>query len=126
MDCVPTLKLSCDKYVSIFEMSTHYLFTSPVNKKCVKISKNALNDNRNVANSRPVYYSSLDPFGQRSHYISIKFPLHKQSENPWVWCSCFNFTVSLILKQLKTPKLLTLLPKVCTRCWTASGLLSAL
>ena len=36
---------------------------------------------RKVASSRPVYYSILKPFGQRSHYISIKFPLHKQSEN---------------------------------------------
>ena len=27
------------------------------------------------------YFSFLDPFGQRSHHISIKFPLHKQSEN---------------------------------------------
>ena len=26
----------------------------------------------------------LDPFGQRVQYISIKFPLHKQSENLWV------------------------------------------
>jgi hypothetical protein len=32
---------------------------------------------RKVASSRPV----LDPLGQRSQYISIKFPLHKQSEN---------------------------------------------
>ena len=30
--------------------------------------------------SRPVD-SILNSFGQRSHYISIKFPLHKQSEN---------------------------------------------
>ena len=34
-----------------------------------------------VANSRPVYYSILELFGQRSQYISIKFPLHKPSEN---------------------------------------------
>ena len=26
-----------------------------------------------VASSRPVYYSILDPLGQRSQYISIKF-----------------------------------------------------
>ena len=32
--------------------------------------------------SRPVYYSILKSFGQRSQYISIKPPLHKQSENP--------------------------------------------
>ena len=32
--------------------------------------------------SSPVYYSILNSFGQRSQYISIKFPLHKQSENP--------------------------------------------
>ena len=30
----------------------------------------------------PVYYSILNSFGQRSQYRSIKFPLHKQSENP--------------------------------------------
>ena len=39
---------------------------------------------RKVASSRPVYYSILDHFVQRSQYISIKIPLHKQSENPWV------------------------------------------
>ena len=37
---------------------------------------------RKVASSRPVYYSILNSFGQWSQYISIKFPLHKQSENP--------------------------------------------
>ena len=36
-----------------------------------------------VASSRPFYYSILESFGQRSEYISIKFPLHKESENPW-------------------------------------------
>ena len=30
----------------------------------------------------PVYYSILNSFGLRSQNISIKFPLHKQSENP--------------------------------------------
>ena len=34
-----------------------------------------------VASSRVVYYSISNSFGQRSHYISIKFPLHKPSEN---------------------------------------------
>ena len=38
---------------------------------------------RKVASSRLVYYSILESFGQRSQYISIKFPLHKESENPW-------------------------------------------
>merc|ERR1719266_2534793 len=37
-----------------------------------------------VPSSRPGYYSMLYLFGQRSQYISIKFPLHKQSENPRV------------------------------------------
>ena len=32
-----------------------------------------------VASSRPVYYSILEHLGKRSHYISIKFPLHKPS-----------------------------------------------
>ena len=36
---------------------------------------------RKVASSRPVYYSILNSFGQRSQYISTKFPLHKLSEN---------------------------------------------
>ena len=39
---------------------------------------------RRVASSRMVYYSILETFGQRSKYISIKFPLHKHSENAWV------------------------------------------
>ena len=37
-----------------------------------------------VARSRLDNYSILESFGQRSQYISIKIPLHKQSENPWV------------------------------------------
>ena len=37
-----------------------------------------------VARSGSVYYSILVSLGQRSQFISIKFPLHKQSENPWV------------------------------------------
>ena len=32
---------------------------------------------RKVASIRPGYYSILNSFGQRSHYISIKFALHK-------------------------------------------------
>ena len=39
---------------------------------------------KSVASSRLVYYSILNSLGQRSQYISIKFPLHKQSENTWV------------------------------------------
>ena len=34
--------------------------------------------------SRPVYYSILDNFDQRSQYIRIEFPLYKQSENTWM------------------------------------------
>ena len=37
---------------------------------------------RKVASSRLAYYSILDSFVQRSLYISIKFPIHKQTENP--------------------------------------------
>ena len=37
-----------------------------------------------VTSSRPVDYSILETFGQRSQYISIKFPLHKHSESAWV------------------------------------------
>ena len=36
---------------------------------------------RKVVSSRPVYYSVLELLGQRPQYISIKFPLHKHSEN---------------------------------------------
>ena len=39
---------------------------------------------RKVASSRLVYYSILDHFVQRSQYIRIKVPPHKQSENPWM------------------------------------------
>ena len=39
---------------------------------------------RKVASGTPVYYSILDHFVQRSQYISIKIPLHKQSETPWM------------------------------------------
>ena len=37
-----------------------------------------------VAISKPVYSSILNSLGQRSQYISIKFPLHKESENAGV------------------------------------------
>ena len=37
---------------------------------------------RKVTSSRLAYYSILDSFVQRSQYISIKFPIHKQTENP--------------------------------------------
>ena len=55
-----------------------------------------------VMNSRPGYYSILDPFVQRSQYISIKFSLHKQSENPCA-CSCLqlNGTYYVITQILK-------------------------
>ena len=33
-----------------------------------------------MTSSKPGYYSILDPFVQRSQYISIKFPLHEQSK----------------------------------------------
>ena len=36
---------------------------------------------RKVLSSRPVHYSILELFGQRSQYKTIKFPLHKPSEN---------------------------------------------
>ena len=37
-----------------------------------------------VASSRPVYYSILNSFGQRSQYISIEIPIQKQSNYPWM------------------------------------------
>ena len=36
---------------------------------------------RKVASSRPVCYSILELLGHRLQYISIKFLLHKPSEN---------------------------------------------
>jgi hypothetical protein len=39
---------------------------------------------RKDASSRPVYYSILNSFGQRSTYISIKLPLPKLSKSPKV------------------------------------------
>ena len=52
-----------------------------------------------VASRRLVYYSILNSLGQRSQYISFKFPIHKQSENNWVChqprqCTARNFMVS--------------------------------
>ena len=40
--------------------------------------------NCKVASSRPFYNSIWDPYGQISQYLSIKFPLHKHSENAQV------------------------------------------
>ena len=37
---------------------------------------------KSKAADRSTIYSILNSFGQRSQYISIKFPIHKQSENP--------------------------------------------
>ena len=36
----------------------------------------------NTVKCEQFYYSILNYFGQRSQHISIKFPLHKQSEKP--------------------------------------------
>ena len=53
--------------------------------------------------SRQVYYSILDHFVQKSQYISIKIPLHKQFENvlltKTVYCSWFYGTLFLQLSQ---------------------------
>ena len=57
------------------------------------------NTYRRVASSRPVYYTILELFGQRSQYISMKFPLHKPSENTW---KCINRD-SLLLATLQYP-----------------------
>ena len=51
-------------------------------KKEETIRLNDVLDNyRKVASNRPVYYSILDSLGERSQYISIKFPPHKRPEN---------------------------------------------
>ena len=56
-----------------FKCGKNLIFQSPflASKKTYRV----------VASSRPVHYSILKLFGQRSQYISIKFPLHKPSEN---------------------------------------------
>ena len=69
----------------------------------------ATNRYRKVPSSRPVYYSILETFDQRSQYISIKFPLHKHFKSAWV---CYlllprqstaprNFTVNIFLNSQK-------------------------
>ena len=50
--------------------------------KQIYLKKALFSKYHKIASSRPVYYSILKSFGQRSQYISIKFLLHKQSENP--------------------------------------------
>ena len=50
--------------------------------KCIRGPWRPFSMSRKVASSRPVYYSILESLGQRLQYISIKFLLHKQSENP--------------------------------------------
>jgi magnesium-transporting ATPase (P-type) len=54
-----------------------------------------------VASIRPVCYSILELFGQRSQYVSIKFPLHKPSENALLtatsYCTARDFTETDIL-----------------------------
>ena len=71
----------------IFTMNgqAHHMFSRFLNlRKNVTIFLSARY--RKVASSRPVYYSILNSFGQRSQYISIKYPLHKPSENPCIEC----------------------------------------
>ena len=48
------------------------------------------NGYRKVVRNRPVYSSILNFSGKRSQYISIKFPLHKQSENAWALIKIFD------------------------------------
>ena len=56
--------------------------TNPTNHVTFRL-KSVLFGYHKVASSRPVYYSNLNFFGQWSQYIRIKFPVHKESENPW-------------------------------------------
>ena len=51
-----------------------------------------------IASSRLVYYSILELFGQRSQYISIKFPPHKQ---PCLMLRCATNRDSLLLLTLR-------------------------
>ena len=45
----------------------------------VKDPPHSMPIDRKVASSRPVYYSILETFAQRSQYIRIKFPLHSEN-----------------------------------------------
>ena len=82
------LKKSCQKipvfldffkYSSIWGQSQH---TKP-QMECLVDHSTSFNTPGvpGVVSSRPVYYSILELFGQRTQYISIKFPLHKPPEN---------------------------------------------
>ena len=75
-----TIMLQCYMYNVI----VHNLFRNSVEPLSWHIKKIIY---RKVASSRPVYYSILELFGQRSQYKSIKFPLHIHSENALVYCS---------------------------------------
>ena len=61
---------------------SYWNINSKISPKCIDLFLKLIY--HKVASSRPVYYSILDSLGQRSQYIIIKFPLHKQSENPWM------------------------------------------
>ena len=72
--------LCCTISALIFDV--HKEFEFKVGTRSEKFWRKCCTIYHKVAGSRPVYYSILNSFGQRSQYISIKFPLHKQSENP--------------------------------------------
>ena len=59
---------------------SYWNINSKITPKCIDLFLRLIY--HKVVRIRPVYYSILDSLDQRSQYISIKFPLHKQSENP--------------------------------------------
>ena len=69
----------------LYKKNSMYLIDStcfPSNNLLMQCTYSVVHRYRKVASSRPVYYSILNSLGQRSQYISIKFPLHKQSDDP--------------------------------------------
>ena len=85
---VTTLKsLFNNLHVHILFFLVFFSYLHGLIRDCTFIYFQKKSTYRKDASSRPVYYSILEPFGQRSQYISIKFTLHKPSENPFK-CYC--------------------------------------
>ena len=67
-------------WLNKFQKSSKKVITTwPLLLETVRFDDSSDLKYQKVASSRPVYYSILDPMGQRSQDINIKFPLHKQS-----------------------------------------------
>ena len=83
LGCLAVLKSAqCKLKYATLRVFFYVCMGKPLWVALIKISHRATY--RKVASNTPVYYSILNSFGKRSQYISIKFPLHKQSENLWM------------------------------------------